>query len=161
MTSLSSLKLPEIKDFTLERIDYYANFMLPLDLCLRNNLEIWHEYDRIAQYAMVQLRSAAVKGESTTETRSFENEYKFEVFRTWFDHLKYDIREGRVLGWLPERWRKRLTVQYQSMTKCRTDVFPVQVTRTCTHANVNFDKKPWVHLAFLYPSKGLNLGDLA
>ena len=33
----------------------------------------------------------ALSGEVTDEFKTVENEYTFQVFRTWWDHLKYDI----------------------------------------------------------------------
>lgn len=149
--SLTQLGLESftVKSFVLERAEFYVQQYLPLEPTFRNNFSVSHYVDEMIRTAVLHFRTAAVKGEVVDESRGKNTEYTFDVFQTWFDHLKYDIREGRVLGWLPISWRKKLTVRYQKVTKTRYETFPVKVTKVCPHADVKFEKNPNVHIAFL------------
>ena len=149
--SLTQLGLEsyQVKSFALERAEFYVQQYLSLEPTFRNNVSVYHYIDEMMRSAVLHFRTAAVKGEVVDESRGVKTEYVFDVFQTWRDHLKYDIREGRVLGWLPARWRKHLVVRYQKVTKTRHETVPVKVTKVCPHANIRFEDKPYIHMAFL------------
>ncbi len=111
------------------------------------------QVDMYGQQFALTLETACLKGEMTDEQRTREFTHVFPVFATWLDHLKYSINEGRILGWLPKKWRN-FTVRYQNVTHKRSETFPVKVTRVCPHATFDWDRDARQHIMYLFPALG-------
>jgi hypothetical protein len=144
---------PRMHLLLLNRKEIYAQQYFRLMPGIQNNLQIFEEVDRAMHMAFITLHSSVVAGESVAETKSVEYSYQFSVFATWLDHLKYDIKEGRVMGWIPQSLRGRLTVRYQIVTKKRHEDVPVTVHRYCPHADIHFGNRPYVHMQWMEPLK--------
>lgn len=114
-----------------------------------NNYEYFQYADQTMYGLVMELRASVAKGEVVSERRTEKHEYRFDVFATWLDHLKYEIQQRRLLKWLPCWLSRRLCVRYQPIVKTRLDSYPVQVTRVCPHVNVSWDKNPKVHIHYL------------
>jgi hypothetical protein len=127
-------------------------YLSALGPSLTSNLEVAGYIDQMMLGAVLQLRTKMLQGESSDETKSVSKEFQFDVFATWTDHLKYDIREGRVMGWLPKRWTRRLAVRYQKIVKKESMEVPVKMTRMCPHAATEFHSD-YHHAYFLIPTE--------
>jgi hypothetical protein len=109
----------------------------------------WH--DRTLEQC-VGVLADMLKGETTDETRETSQDVFFEVFQTWWDHLKYDLKEGRLF-WLPAAIKRRIQVRYLKIKRVASVVHPVKIIRACPHPDVDFTTGMGPHLRFLFPSR--------
>lgn len=149
---LDSLNSISSRNYRLERFQVHVSRYLSLYPMLRNSAEIFEYYDRNTEF-MVRILADMAKGETTQEQRSIEHRFDFEVFSTWWDHLKYDLKEGRIF-WLPKWIKKNLGVKYQKIVRKKAFSYETQVIRACPHAGFKFEgRDAYYHLAFLFPGE--------
>lgn len=145
-----------IRKVVLERYRFWANELSLTSIApmMTSEVEVMRELDHMAQGIVWRWYTSVAKGEITKETKEVSHEYEFEVFASWIDHLKYQIRERRVLPWLPEWARKKLRVKYQTIVKKRAESVPVSIIRVCPHATFSWERESNIHIAYLFPSMG-------
>lgn len=120
---------------------------------IRANMSVVTHVDEMARYATLTFRSKILAGDTTDETRTVEHTQSLRTFATWWDHLKYRIRLGRTLGWVPLWLRCKLPpVNWTTITRKTFDTVPVKVTRMCPHADTKFADNHF-HAAFLKPNQ--------
>lgn len=120
---------------------------------LDNNLHIVHHYDYMMRAWVSQVSTYICGGDVTDETKTVEYTHEFQVFQTWWDHLKYSVRERRTLTWLPQRWVKGLQIRYQPVFTKKAVTVPVHVRRMCPHLDGPRLGDTTPHLRFLVPSQ--------
>lgn len=144
----------QVKTFAVQRLRHWSQIYLSgIAPMMHRSSEV-----EIAQYLdqcmerVVRVMADTCKGETTTESKTISYEFEFDVFATWWDHLKYDLRERRFMEWIPTRFTKSLKVKYQKVVKSKTVDYPVAITRSCPHAMVDFNGRPEAHVRFLFPN---------
>jgi len=148
-----------VEQVVLERFIFHARQTVFLEsiapMMVRDGqVQAMRYMDECARAMALTLYTNVAKGETTHESKRVEHEYEFNVFASWQDHLKYQIKQKRLLPWLPERLRKRIKVRYQRIVKKRSDEIPVTVIRVCPHATFKWEgSHQRVHLQFLFPSR--------
>lgn len=139
------------KEYVANRGDFWIREHLSPFAAFRSKTDFFLEMDYVMQHMALQLRTVAARGENTDESRSVEKDVKTKVFATWLDHLKYDLKERRLMAWIPKWATGRLTIRYQEIsTKFYLQV-PVKVTKFCPHIEVDWKSRPSVHIAYLEP----------
>lgn len=146
----------QIREFILRRGEFWITKYLSLYPMLAKNsrMELESEYQRMdiaAEHLTMTLRSQMAEGKLTVEERNIPYQSEFRVFRTWWDHLKYDLNAGRVMGWVP-RWLiliLKLQVDYSTIVRKSAVTVPVTVMNVCPHVDVNWHDRPEVHVQFL------------
>lgn len=150
MMSMHTTKMEHYREFVLERCLLHAQSYLSLvGPMFASEAQFAMYADRCAEGLVLSLQTSAIKGEIVDETRTLKVEYSFPVFATWWDHLKYDLREGRVWPWIPRRLVQSLSIKYTDIKKTREESVPVKVTKICPHATFKWDGQMRKHVAFL------------
>lgn len=140
------------RSFLLERVQYRLKHagMDRLAYMMYNEFQLTQHWDAIAG-EIVHAFTSAAKGEVTEESRTETFDFTFEVFATWWDHLKYVlIRDDKLPRWITRRWG---SVRYQKINQKRTVTYPIKVIRACPHVMADWNSKPHIHLAYLFPSE--------
>lgn len=140
------------QQFILERMRVHAQFYLSNYPMLRNTCtvqDMMRHFDQDLQRCFMLLADMA-SGETTDESRTVEQEVRFDVFASWWDHLKYRLKEGR-LAWLPDKIKRRVRIRYQNVTKKVALTVPVKIIRACPHVTADWGKEARLHVAFLKP----------
>src|ERR1017187_2909657 len=142
------------RQIKLERLQVHATMhRLPvLGLMVHNTLELVEYYDRGMELC-IQVLASVCKGDTTTKEKVTTKQVEFEVFETWWDHLKYDLKEGRILL-LPLWLKRRLRIKYLKIRRNVQVAYPVEMLHVCPHAGFDWDGKPH-HIQHLYPELDL------
>lgn len=142
------------KNIILERLTVHSK-RISLDSYARtmyNTARIIEDFDYRLGRAVMLLADMA-KGDTITATMVAKKEVEIEIFNTWWDHLKYDLKEDRFKFKLPKWIKNKLIVKYIKQVKKVEVIHPVSILRACPHANINFEDKPYIHLQFIAPLK--------
>lgn len=138
--------------FIANRKQFYIKVAL-LDLhapMIANSLTIQKQFDYQLGHSFALLADMAT-GETTEESETKEFTYDFQVFETWWDHLKYRITKKRYYSWLIRWVIFPLKINYTIITKKYKHKYPVRVLRACPHIESTFEQSPTLHLKYLYP----------
>jgi len=145
------LEQQQVRQFMLERMEIRSR-RVHLDVIgpmVHNTVELVQYYDHMMGTAFYLIASM-LKGDTTEESKIIVKEVERELFNTWWDHLKFDLKEGRV-GYLPKWLKKKIKVKYIKDTQKISVEVPVKVLRACPHATFKWDKGMTQHLVYLYP----------
>lgn len=146
-------------NFILQRVRVHAQFYLSNYPMLRNTCtvqETMQYFDRDLQRCFMLIADMA-KGETRDESRTVKEIVEFNIFASWWDHLKFRLKEGR-LAWLPVRIKRRIKIRYQRVVKTVELSVPVKVTRACPHVTADWNDRMDLHLAYLKPMEWAKSG---
>lgn len=133
--------------------DIHLDTMAPM---MAGTMELIRYMAADIRTAVYRLQASVIKGDTEQSHKWVKHTYDFQVFESWTDHLKYQLREGRVRGlaWARGLWPIRgLKVRYITVSKTREDQVPVSILRVCPHADFKWEGRQHVHIAFLHPEK--------
>ena len=135
----------------MERLKVHSQtHRLPLiGRMVHNTMELLQYEDRNLELCVMVLASMC-KGDTTTASKTTSRGVEFDVFRTWWDHLKYDLKEGRI-GWLPIWVKRRLRVNYLCIKRQVEVTYPVEMLHVCPHAGFDWEGNSMTHIEHLYP----------
>jgi hypothetical protein len=151
---VSEFPSQDVHTFLVRRKEYFVHAaILPLHApMVANSVRLIEHMDRQFERAFYLLAETAT-GETVEEQVKITHTYTFPVFSTWWDHLKYDLKNGRIWisRFIPARLRKKLSVSYMNINKSVDYYQPTKVVRACPHIDSTFNDKPEMHLRYLFP----------
>lgn len=142
-----------VRRIVIDRLAYYSQYfgVAAYSPMFTSQTAFVSMLDSHIRAYVYHFHTACIKGEEGSESREYKFDFEFELFRTWWDHLKYDLKNHRIkwLAWLPERYLKTLKVEYQKTIKSSSKVIPTKFTKICPHATVDWNKNPVPHALYL------------
>lgn len=127
--------------FQQQLLDLHAPYMA-------NHLNISVEIDRCYMQPMIRAVTAILEGETVEESKTIELIYKFNVFKSWTDHLKFRIQRK-----LPRKLQKYLKINYIKIVKNQAYAYNLKVSRCCPHHESTYENRPDVHLHYMFPTR--------
>ena len=144
--------MQRIREFTVERLDFHKQLHFGLLPGYMSSTEVFFHVDAMMGDYCAWLKSSAIKGEMTDESRQVEQVHTVQVFATWKDHLLYVVK--RDWTWLPGWVLRRLAVRYVPLAEKFSITVPVKVTKVCPHANIQWGRDMVKHMLWIEPNRG-------